>query len=304
MRRAKYLLSIDGGGIRAILVESFLRKLEKELGIEVSAIFDAYAGTSCGSISVASMVVLAKSPAEMIRNLYNYKDKIFNKTFLDSLLGNFQWKPKYSASGLAQAVQENFGARKMSDSPKLLLISSYDITTRETVVFSSQHSQADELIADVIHASCSAPTYFPAFQMTKGAKKSHYFIDGGVCLNSPAMSLFCEARRKWPDDEIYLLSIGTGSFEEPIDGKSAQKWGFQWVFHGLIDIFRDQDHVCSQAKVILGDNFLRIQGKICQTCTLDNTSAENCLYLEKRGEDLFYEFEDELRKFFKDFIKH
>ena len=47
----KYILSLDGGGVRTLATITFLRKLENELGIKIHEKFDYFVGTSAGAIS-------------------------------------------------------------------------------------------------------------------------------------------------------------------------------------------------------------------------------------------------------------
>ena len=48
--KTKYLLSLDGGGVRAVATVVFLKRLEEQLSIALSEKFDFFIGTSAGAI--------------------------------------------------------------------------------------------------------------------------------------------------------------------------------------------------------------------------------------------------------------
>ena len=47
----KYVLSLDGGGVRALSSVIFLNKLEKKLKTPLHKKFDLFIGTSAGAVS-------------------------------------------------------------------------------------------------------------------------------------------------------------------------------------------------------------------------------------------------------------
>ncbi len=64
----RYLLSIDGGGLRGILPASALVQLERQTGRPARETFSFAAGTSTGAIIAAG--IAAGIPAERILDLY------------------------------------------------------------------------------------------------------------------------------------------------------------------------------------------------------------------------------------------
>ena len=90
------------------------------------------------------------------------------------------------------------------------------------------------------------------------------YIDGGVFASNPAMCALAQTqdRRYRPTpalDEVYLLSLGTGTSLQYIRGRSLD-WGYgQWV-RPLISLMLDgtsgiADYECRQ---ILGDRYHRL----------------------------------------------
>ncbi|MGY8772306.1 MAG: patatin-like phospholipase family protein, partial [Gammaproteobacteria bacterium] len=49
--RTRYVLSLDGGGVRAIAALVFLKHLEIESGKKIVDLFDFFIGTSAGGIN-------------------------------------------------------------------------------------------------------------------------------------------------------------------------------------------------------------------------------------------------------------
>lgn len=83
----RYLLSIDGGGIRGIIPAVALAKLESTTGRLTRDIFSFVAGTSTGAIIAAA--IAAGIPAPRILNLYlNRAREVFTgPTLLNTLQG-------------------------------------------------------------------------------------------------------------------------------------------------------------------------------------------------------------------------
>ena len=53
----KYILSLDGGGVRALASVAFLSCLEKALKVPIYEKFDFFIGTSAGAVSCLAMAV-------------------------------------------------------------------------------------------------------------------------------------------------------------------------------------------------------------------------------------------------------
>lgn len=99
-------------------------------------------------------------------------------------------------------------------------------------------------------ATSAAPTYFPPVKIGERT-----LIDGGVFANNPSAIALAEARLMWPNDEIVLVSLGTGKGARlghlPDDVNS---WGaLQWVAP-ILEIMFDgsSDSINYVAKALLG----------------------------------------------------
>lgn len=96
------LLSLDGGGIKGLVLTRILLSMEKEFGVPIVHCFDWIAGTSTGGI-LALAIASGKSVLECQSLYFRLKDKVF----VDS-------KP-YSTKPLESLLQETFGLTKMKD---------------------------------------------------------------------------------------------------------------------------------------------------------------------------------------------
>ncbi|MDB9314544.1 patatin-like phospholipase family protein [Spirulina sp. CS-785/01] len=279
------ILSLDGGGMRAVLSAQLLALIELEIeaktGQSLSEFFDLIAGTSAGSI-LASGIALRKSGKELISLYLNQGQTIFPYWGTYSYFSPqrlplvFQYgisAPKFSHEGLKQVLQQQFGQTTLRqlgpDHPKLLT-TAYDTLSREPVIFKSWQTEkwyADVPLWEAALCSASAPTFFPAYPLTYGGKTAS-LIDGGVGANNPsACALAAAVRLGYNIQDIRLLSLGTGEASQGYPYNQTKHWGlFQWALH-IVDVLLDapidiSDYVTRQV-VTLNDqcahHYLRLQ---------------------------------------------
>jgi len=78
------------------------------------------------------------------------------------------------------------------------------------VFFKSWRDRFENVRAlEACRATSAAPTYFePAHVDLDGGVRT--LVDGGVFINSPAVSAYAEAIKLFPGEDFQLLSLGTG----------------------------------------------------------------------------------------------
>jgi hypothetical protein len=114
-------------------------------------------------------------------------------------------------------------------------------------------------------------------------------IDGGVFINSPSVSAYAEARKLFPDDEIAMLSIGTGELTRAIPYEAAKTWGSALWVMSLLDCMLDgaakaADH---QMQLFLGERYLRLQTPLHYASDdMDDASQGNIRNLRQTAEEL------------------
>jgi patatin-like phospholipase/acyl hydrolase len=284
------ILSLDGGGIRGAATAQFLKKLEENLAESLYDTFDLFAGTSTGGIIAGVIGLLQKSGAEL-PDLYNYKNanRIMNKSLWDRMAGFAQAEPRYDGTGKVDVLTEYFGDRNLNEAQKPVLVVAYDVESRKSDVLKS-NSDKEVKAVDALNATSAAPLYFPTAKVA--GEKVRWLIDGGVIANNPAMCAYAEAKKLWPDDEIRMLSVGTGSINRPIDGEASQDYGaLGWINHDLLGITMDESVVEYQAQVILGDNYQRVNSELVGVKDdMDDVSQKNIDDLKRLGSSWYNEF--------------
>jgi hypothetical protein len=202
-------LAVDGGGVRGVVPAAVLDLWQKE-GANVE--FDAYSGTSTGSI-VAAGLALGRSPKQVLDLFVDHVPRIFTQDALplrEKLLAFKGWaKPAYSGEALRAALVGEFGDATLGDVPKPLAINALDVVTGTTRTFRSHHhpgSAADRnvTLVDAVLASTAAPSFFPSATVAGSS-----FIDGGMWANNPALIALLDARALGAEDPR-LVSLGTG----------------------------------------------------------------------------------------------
>ncbi len=299
MRNGKLyrVLSLDGGGIRGIMTAVWLARLEKILGKQLRGYFDLIAGTSTGSILACG--IATGKPASDIVGLYrNRGDIIFRR---NGLMHASRWyrrfhtlfRPRYGLGGLRTELQAIFVTDdneplRMSDLQPKTMVLAYDAFRRNPVVFKSYVDyHSDVLVADACQASSSAPTFFPACDITlEGAVLP--MIDGGVVANNPSACALDEVIALHGKSSIFTLneetsvvlaSFGPGSFTRSIRRRDARQWGAWGWMANILDVMFDGSSdaahfICK--KILPDDYYFRFQTKIdSDFSVMDNASSEN-----------------------------
>jgi predicted patatin/cPLA2 family phospholipase len=288
------ILSCGGGGVRGKITTEFLTLLEKDIKRPLHEVFDAFAGTSTGSLISAGLA--SKMTAQDINeNYYSYKriKKVFTKTWWSYL-----FKIKYYTDEIYSIIDT-------INVQKKLFIVTYNYTKRKPKIFTDDFNNA-------LKASIAAPTYFPPYKIN-----GEYYIDGTMCCNNPNTIIFnlmskeyekladglynifdeesesIETKQKLNDIIEFqkikagkILFIGTGykSINKNID--NIERWGiFDWYKHDLLDILMNGDEELNKLECE-GDNYLHINCEI-EDDTIDNIDEDNFEKLKEYGRDMY-----------------
>jgi uncharacterized protein len=224
------ILSLDGGGAKALFTAHVLARFEEDHGVRVADRFDLIAGTSAGGI-VALGLGAGLSPAEIAEHYLDVVGKVFPRRRRRKWRPSRILKPAYSGDTLRGALTAVFGDRILGQSAKRLLVPSWDVQSGEVHIFKTPHSPRltrdwRVRMVDVALATSAAPTYFPA-----AIVDSARFIDGGVFANNPSVLAIAEATSMLgvPLGAIKVMNIGTmGPFtdhSDPLDNAGIGRWG-------------------------------------------------------------------------------
>ena len=255
----KFILSIDGGGIRGVIPAMVLVELKTRLQARnkkkpLSYYFDLIAGTSTGGIIAAGLcapsVSDANKPAAEPEDLLAlYEDKgneIFNRNIFGRIrksIFDFFDDPrslsqeKYDSEALVSLLIEQVGNATLKQALTDVVITAYDIEARKAVFMSNTKDRAGKPSDDfyfwqAARATSAAPTYFePARVQNLTRQTLLTLVDGGVFANDPAMAAYVEARKQgWKPKDITVVSIGTGYANRPFRFEDARSWGpLGWI---------------------------------------------------------------------------
>ena len=285
----KYLLSLDGGGVRELATVTFLANLEKALGEPLYEKFDFFIGTSAGAITAMALSI-AKMNGDSLLELWSEKtfERILDSSLWDSKLGLMQINPKYDGKGKEQVLNEYFGNLKLGDASGDLAIVSYDIEERKPLLLTS-YGNSNISAIDAGHASSAAPIYYPTARVG-----NRYLIDGGIVANNPVLHGYAEVKKLYPDSNVKILSVGTGLNKRPLKGKASQNWGLiGWLMHDLFGLMLESSLDHEIATEIIGKDYIRVNsplGKVNRR--LDDNNKKNLNNIKEMGEAWWQEFGD------------
>jgi|TARA_X000000950_G_scaffold61752_1_gene75266 patatin-like phospholipase/acyl hydrolase len=271
----KYVLSLDGGGVRGLATSVFLYELEKKIGKPLSSKFDLVVGTSTGGIMALIISVLE---IEGPRLLEIYSEKNLKKIFTRSFSSLF--RTKYNGQKKMEVMYDYFGSLKMSSSDTPCSIVTYNLNTRFPEIF-SERDHPEVSVADIAAATSAAPTYFPAVQI-----EDNWYVDGAVSTNNPALIALTEAEKLYPEDEIKVFSIGTGFNNSFIDGSKAKNWGsLSWLRGGIIPMLLESNLEHQLSETIIGNNYFRVDSNLNDVATqIDIKSMNNLERMREMGQ--------------------
>lgn len=220
------ILSLDGGGIRGLILLKQLIKLEEELGKPLYLAFDLISGTSTGGI-IGVLLSLGFSANDLMTFYTIHGEKIFNKKWYR--LGLF--RPKYDDSYFNNIIKEYVGDKTLKDVYTDILIVGYDVTNKDKIIFKSKKAKVDDSynysLFDVIRSTSSAPTFFKPHQINKS---DNYIVDGGLVINNPSMVSWVEViNYDIKYDKVNIISFSTGTKEEPANKKVIKGGQLFWA---------------------------------------------------------------------------
>ena len=231
----KYVLSLDGGGVRAIAALVFLKRLEAASGKKVFDIFDFFIGTSAGGINALNIGGLGMDSNELEEF---WSQENLNKTMSKSFWGTgsfLQTKPKYDGIGKREVLFNTFKDLSLGESKKPVAVLAYDVEKRMPRLLSSYDAPGIKMLS-AASATSAAPIYYSTQEIDDGS----WLIDGGIVANNPSLLGYAEAQKLFPNNNIKILSIGTGINRRKINGKNSSKWGaLNWFNHDILGIMME-----------------------------------------------------------------
>lgn len=267
MSKRFQILALDGGGIKGLFSAAVLACIEEDLSVDITNHFDLIVGTSTGGI-IALGLGLGLRPHEIVDFYAQRGPRIFRAWFGVYSARHWLFR-KFSQANLREALQsaDVFGDKKLGDSKKRLVITSYNLGEDDVYLFKTPHH--DRLKRDwkvpawqVALATSAAPTYFPASRHVDHIRH----VDGGLWANNPTMVGVVEAVSMLDAslDSISVLNLGTS--DPVVKRPSCLNWGGKllWANCAVDLVMRGQSlGVHKQALHLLGkDKVVRLDPKV------------------------------------------
>ncbi len=248
------ILSIDGGGIRGLIPALVLAELERQTGRAVADCFDLIAGTSTGGILALGLAKPGPDGrphyrAQDLANLYLREGgRIFHESAFRRITNPMGIRAvKYPAEGIEEVLQDYFGETRLKQALVELLIPAYDLEKRDPFFYRSRRAgldpRYDVSMRVAARATSAAPSYFEPVEVPWPGERD-VLVDGGVFANNPAMCAYAEGRQRLretgnPQEEILLVSLGTGSYTRPYRYEEARTWGVAGWARPILDVIFD-----------------------------------------------------------------
>lgn len=197
--RRRIILSIDGGGIRGLIPIAILKRLNDLSKYQLQQNIDLYAGTSTGALIGAALMLKTE-----LGYIYNITD-ILN---LYSFRSNAIFKTKESTVGnpLKLIMDKTFQNMKVSDQTHDFLFTVEDNFNESLHLISNYSEQYNQTKLSELLLACSAiKGYFDPI-IINGRTLS----DGVTVMKNPSLTAYEHYRAIYPNDEIVLISMGTG----------------------------------------------------------------------------------------------
>jgi uncharacterized protein len=291
------VLAIDGGGIRGLIPALVLTEIERRTDRRIFELFDLIAGTSTGGILACALCAPEPLPALEVVKVYEEEGpEIFSISLAQRIRSaGGLLDEKYDSGALDRALARFLAEKRLKDARPDLIVPAYDTAEPGPYFFKSMKARETPATDDfplsvVARATSSAPTYFEPLEA--GPRS---LVDGGVFAVNPAMSAFAEVVRHHPEaeDEIVLLSLGTGQRTRKRPFDEVKDWGLVEWARPILDVVFDgiSDAVDYQLRHALPeDAYWRLQTELVGASDdLDDASPDNLTALRSLGEALIAE---------------
>ncbi|WP_342259773.1 patatin-like phospholipase family protein [Candidatus Tisiphia endosymbiont of Metellina segmentata] len=294
------ILSLSGGGVKAIMQLKALVKIEDETGLPISEIFPDAAGTSAGGLLLA-LLYLPKEPGSK-EPLFTAREAL--KLFKDSVADIFpqHWyhpgmigkifSHQYSQKPLKELLDKYLGNMKCKDLLGNVLITAFEPNTENPIqVFG--HNTPEVEVRKVILATTAAPTYFKGVTIN-----GKFYIDGGVgCYsNRPeaeAIKYLKEGlNREQQREMLDNMTLVSLNFQSPLEKQDVLPPHLDGLIpqlaNGLVNnmMKASENAATKEVKIdLLEEQFFNFALPVPKGCTkLDNSKPENMAKLEKSAE--------------------
>ncbi len=292
----RYVLCLDGGGMRGIIPVVILQALEshiRDLGgkDDIATYFDMVSGTSTGGLISLALTCDSALPhkdfngssqidlSALLKNYMTMGKEIFQAQ--SSLFGLRQFvSDKYYSSNIQNLCQRWFGVRTMDSAKVPTMIMAYDLSKGSQKLLTSYSHGPSCPIWVAARATSAAPTYFSPIEYN-----GHLLVDGGVIANNPTLYAYLEAKMLYPEcQKFHILSISTGGSYHTMamdSAKGLMNWAEQVSPMYSTAQKRPTDHVMERLADV---EYVRIDDPLPEPVKMDETNPVTLEYIRRQAQ--------------------
>lgn len=251
--RRRVILSIDGGGIRGLMPIAILKRLNDLTKYKLQERVDLYAGTSTGALIGSALMLRTE-----LGYVYNITDILNLYSFRSHSI--FEVGDGTGMNPLKLIMEKTFQNLKVGDQEHDFLFTAENNQTGKMQLITNHNSDYDDVKLSQLLLACSAiKGYFEPVEI-----KGEVLSDGVTVMKNPSKAALQHYQNLYPEDQITLLSLGTGDVSQYYDDEIERK------------VIETHQELSELAKERHNLTYYRIQPKLKYAKPeMDDTSREN-----------------------------